>query len=590
MKNRFLSFLLLVSFLKIQSQSIDIKWSEQFIYDNKVDGFFDEYIGTNGNYLYALFSTLSYMSVLNPTDREIKIKLVAFDKTTMKKVGETELRGYDNSKDLKYYDYNQIIILNKIVYVLWTKDVEDVTELYLQSFDEKLKKINGLKKIYEISNSKKNLEKLLVLYNNKGNGKILIGKEFDVKNDNEDLRIEYKLINPDFTFITAKQVTLPIVITKKRRGLFSSYSYQSNASYELADDGNLYVQDVLKVSEEEKKSLKKGEATAYTHIMQVQLESGEVKDYKVKFPNKNTFNFSSLINKDGIKLYGFFSDLEKDPKGKDTHGIFYISLDAKNLKAKGEKFSYFDKSFLDVLYASDKENQKKGQGFFKSKKDKASDEESIDDNYMIEKVIEDGNDLVLFCTIMKNWSETHCYSNANGSQNCRTVYYCTKNNVTSFKLNPKGDIIWAKNLDRDITYTGSWNVKDINIIKNDNNYYVTYGSSFQLNSEKKNRRSRKSRKQITDRLEYAVFSSSTGDYKKAEYKVNPINVKSNEAKFVSPEDIEVFDNRMYTSCTRTKLKPSTYISCLCPPVFYFLSMSGNSRKGQGYLGTISALK
>jgi hypothetical protein len=587
MKNRFLSFLLLVSFLKIQSQSIDIKWSEQFIYDNKIDGFFDEYIGTNGNNLYARFSNLS----LANTSGDSKIKLVAFDKTTMKKVGETELKGYKGSKDEAKYNYHSSIILNKIIYILWTKDAKDVTELYVQSFDEKLKKINGLKKIYEISTSKKNREKLLVLYNNKTNGKILIGKEFDVTNDNEDLRIEYKLINPDFTFITAKQVTLPIVITKRRRGLFSSYYSGSNASYELADDGNLYVQDVLKVSEEEKKSLKKGEASTYTHIMQVQIESGVVKDYKVKFPNKNTFNFSSLITKDGIKLYGFFSDLEKDPKGRDTHGIFYISLDSKNLNARGEKFSYFDKSFLDVLYASDKENQKKGKGLFKSKKAKASDEESIDDNYVIEKVIEDGNDLVIFCSIMNNWSRTYCSTGANGSQSCYTVYYCTKNNVTSFKLNPKGDIVWAKNLDRSITYTGRWNVYDLNIIKNDNNYYVTYGSSFQLNSEKKNRRSRKSRKQITDRLEYAVFSSSTGDYKKAEYKVNPINVKSKEAKFVSPEDIEVFDNRMYTSCTRTKLKPSTYISCLCPPVFYYLNLlSGNSRKGQGYLGTISALK
>jgi hypothetical protein len=586
MKNRFLSFLLLLSILKIQSQSIDLKWSEQFLYDNKVDGFFDYYIGTNGNYLYARFSNLTRVGFGGGNS---KIKLVAFDKTTMKKVGDAELKGFKKGKDEGNYNYYKSIILNKIVYVLWTKNGKGVTELYVQSFDEKLKKINGLKKIYEISNVKKNRENLIIMYNNNLNGKMLIGKEFDVTKDDENLRIEYKLINPDFSFITSKQVTLPIVITKKRRGLFSSHSSGLNARYELADDGNLYVQDVLKVSDEEKKSLKKGEATAYTHVMQVQIESGEVKDYKVKFPNKNTFNFSSLITKDGIRLYGFFSDLDKDPKGKDTHGIFYISLDSKSMKAKGEKFSYFDKSFLDVLYAADKENQKKGRGIFKSKKAKASDDESIDDNYVIEKVIEDGNDLVLFCSIMNNWSRTVCSSSTNGARSCVTYYYCTKSNVTSFKLNRAGDIIWAKNLDRSITYN-RWDVYDLNVIKNDNNYYVTYGSAFQLNSKKKNLRSSKSRKQTTDRLEYAVFSGSTGDYKKAEYKVNPINVKSKEAKFVSPDDIDVFDNRMYTSCTRTKLKPATYISCLCPPVFYFLYSSGNARKGQGYLGTISALK
>ena len=96
---------------------------------------------------------------------------------------------------------------------------------------------------------------------------------------------------------------------------------------------------------------------------------------------------------------------------------------------------------------------------------------------------------------MRNCSNARvCNTTGRGQSTCYTYYYCTKSNVTAFKLNPKGDIIWAKNLDRSITYN-RWNVYDLNVIKTDNMYYVTYGSAYQMNSKKKNFRSSKSSKQ-----------------------------------------------------------------------------------------------
>ena len=564
------------------AQDIDIKWSEQFIYDNKLDGFFDDFIGSNRSFIYAKFTNLS----LNSKKSDKKIKLIAFDKITMKKMGEVNLKGYsDINNDKTYY---KTIVLDDIIYVLWTKKTKGTVELFAQSFDSKLKKINKLSKIYEINAGKAGYDNLIVLYNRNLNNRILIAKEFEVTKDDQNLKIEYKFINSDFSLVSSKQVTLPILVKKKRRGIFGTVDSFSDivCSYELADDGNLYIQDVVRLSEEERKSLKKGEASVYPHLMQVEMESGDLQEYRLKFPRKNTFNFSTLITTNGVKLYGFFSDLEKDEKGKDTHGLFLISLDSKNFKNVDMKFSYFDKRFLDELYANDKENQKKGGGLFKSKKAKESDNESIDDNYIIEKVMEDGTDIVLFCSIMRNWSQTVCTTSSNGAQSCRTYYYCDKSNVTAFKLDKTGDIIWARNMDRRITYN-RWNVYDLNVIKKNDDYLVTYGSAFQINAKKKNIRSSKPGKQQTDRLEYAIFSGRNGDYKKNEYQVNKLNVKKAEAKFIRPEQIQVFDNKMYTSCDKYKLKPATYIACLCPPVFYFMLMSGNSRKGTGHLGTIS---
>lgn len=569
--------MLLFCSLAFAQNDIDLKWSEQFIYDNKLDGFFDDYVGVNSKFVYAKFSNLTRKS----KKADSKVKLLVFDKTTMKKAGELELKGYNSKyEDLDYY---RTVVLDENIYVIWQKEKKGLTEIYAESFDAKLKSKKKLSKIYEVNKSKSGYENMFIISNRLVDNRILIGKELAVTKDRENLRLEYKLMDSEFSLISSKQITLPIEVDKKRGGGLV-------CDYEFGDNGQLYIQDMIRLSFDEIKMLKKGEASTYPFIMQVNLDNGELGSYGVKFMKKNTFNSSYLITKKAIRVYGFFSDLEKDEKGKDTHGIYYISLDPVTFKPMDIKFSYFEKSFLDILYAADKENQKKGKGLFKSKKAKASDDQSIDDNYIIERVIEDGNDIVLFCTIMRNWQKTVCSTSSNGATSCVTYYYCTKSNVTAFKLNTSGEILWAKNLDRSITYN-RWDVHDLNVVKDNDNYYVVYGSAYQINAKKKNGRSYKSGQQQQDRFEYATFASSTGNFKKAEYSVNGFNVKKADKKYVNASNVMVMDNRMYTSCVRTKLKPATYISLLCPPVFLVLyNFNMNVRKGKGFLGTIGPVK
>lgn len=589
MKKLTLLFLTSLFCISVQAQSIDVKWSEQFTYDNKKDGFFDDFVGSNDNYIYAKFTDLK----LNVNKKSRKVKLLAFDKNTMSKIGEAQLLGYGGATDRGDYAYYKSVTVKDQVYVFWTHDTKTTVELYVQSFDPKLKKVNDLKKVYEVTRGSKGVasDKLFIIYNNRVEGRILIAKEFGINKDGENLRLEYKLMKPDFSFITSRQVTLPITMDKRKKGIFSSYMnsiHELSCTYEFGDDGNLYVQDMVRASDEERKSMRKGEASVYPHIMQVQLEGGDVRSYRVKFPKKNSFNTSLIVTTNGVKLYGFFSDLDKDEKGRDSHGIFFVSVSNKDFVPQDTKFSYFTKTFLDELYAADKENQKKGRGIFKSDKAKASDNESIDDNYVIEKVVQDGDDILLFSSIMRNWSQTVCSSNGQ-TQTCRTYYYCTKNNVTAFRLDKRGEILWAKNMDRSVTYS-RWNVYDLNVMKKDDSYYVVYGSAYQTNASKKNGRSRKSGQQLTDRLEYAVFQGKTGSFQKLEKQINPLNAKKADKKQISADAVRVFDNKMYVASSRYKLKPTTYIACLCPPVFLGMMYSANSRVGTGYIGTIAPLK
>ena len=54
--------------------------------------------------------------------------------------------------------------------------------------------------------------------------------------------------------------------------------------------------------------------------------------------------------------------------------------------------------------------------------------------------------------------------------------------------------------------------------------------------------------------------------------------------------ITVIDNKMYTEYSRITLKPIVYLGCLCPPFFYYGILSGNARKGYGYIGNITPLR
>lgn len=559
---------------RFNAQQLDTKWTEKIQYDNKIDGFFEDYVGNNTQYVYAKFSNLA----MRPKNRNKKIKILSLNKTSLKKEGELKLVGYPQNDASKNLDFYKIITLESVVYVVWTKEEKNSVDVYVETFDPKLKKISALKKIYSLKDERKLSDKLVLLYNNKAGGIIMIGKEIGIEEKEEALKFEYNIVSEKLDVKYSGTVELPILV--KRTAVSSNPLGGPAVEYELCDNGKIYVYDYIK---RDRKDLKKGEASTYPIVVQINPSNGKSKNFNVRFENKNTFRFSTLVTKDGVSLYGFFSDLDKDPKGNDTHGIFYVSMDEKEFKPNTTRFTYFDKNFLDQLYANDKEDQRKSRK--RNEEKKKSAEESIDGRYVIESVQQEGKDIILFCSIMYNWSQTVCTTNSNGGQSCTTYYYCDKSNVTAFRLGADGGLVWASNLDRFFRYN-YWNAYDIGVVKKDDTYYVLYNSAYQLNSTKKNRKSRKSGEQIMDRFEYATFDAATGVYKKQEAQVNSVTTPRKEKKFVSAAKIKVYDNNFYTHSERITYKPLSYLACLIPCGPLWVIYSGNSRRGEGYLGTV----
>ena len=256
-------------------------------------------------------------------------------------------------------------------------------------------------------------------------------------------------------------------------------------------------------------------------------------------------------------------------------------------------FSYFTKAQLDKLFAKDIEDRKDRAGKMRSKKKQDSEQESLKSDYVIENVQSlDNENVVLFCSRMYNYSVTTCDSKGN----CTTRYYCQKSNVTAFKVGKEGSIGWASNLDRMKTYNG-WNIYDVNVINEKNKFYVIYGSDYMAAAGKKKGSTRKKKEQRLDRLEYAVFDYGDGSFEKKEYKINAINAKKAQKKTISPTNIDVYDNKFYTTSLRTTYKPGqTALACLgcliCPigAALTYPMWLGSIQRGYGFVGNIAPTK
>jgi hypothetical protein len=582
-KNKMLTLLVMVFSGVLTAQKLDIKWSDLQSYSNKEDGFFSYYVGGNSKYIYAMFA--------NQTRgiRKQRLKFVAFDSKTMKKVSDATVVDRRNAEEKKKFQgmrYHKTLVFEDILYVFWIKENKERDELYVQTFDAKLKSLNKLKKVYEISSKKKATKKpeLFIMGNKLNSQSILIGGEL-AGEKGESLKIEFKVLKSDFSFAGAGQQTLPAVITSRADFLTSSYEY--------GDDGNLHVRTRVVIPKDERKSLKKHESYYYTVYSIIDPATNTIKSYPLKFDNKNFFNMNIATQKAGTKIFGFFCDVEKDPRGVDTHGIFFCIVDPVTKEMGKMSFNYFTKAQLDKLFAEDKADQNK-HGLFGSKKKKKSEDESLGATYQIEEVFANDEFLTLFCSIMYNYEITTC----NSKGQCYTTYYCNKRNVTAFKIDNTGNILWASNLNRSITYTGRWDVKDVSVICPDNShFYVTYGSAFSdVQGKGKKKTKRKTGKDMRDHLEYAVFDAANGNYKKEEYTINTKETKKKERKYIYADRIETLDNKFYVNSTIVNYKPGWIVggcvsSLICPPVGYWMIFwNGNAKKGRGNLGIVTTGK
>lgn len=591
--------LLAVLFLlvgKAYSQDLNIKWSQALPLKNNIDGFFVEFLEQNDKFIYAKFASRK---------RATQYKIVAFDKNSMKKVASVGVIGYEeNKKDHKKFKkltYYKSIIYNDNIYVFYSayNKKKKATQYLVKSYSPNLKEMKPLTVIEQVklpSDKHKKGESLFVLGNSETN-KILICKEKE-GSVGENIKLEYKVLNSDFSFSSANQTQLPYKIKESKFLWVKSVSTGASSSYTYGNDGNLHLKTNVSYSKEQikgqkennKKRKKKGKKKekveyTYTDFSVIKLATGEMKTTSLKFDKKNV---KSLYRAPGetTKLFGYYSDLEKDPRGYETHGLFYCTLNS-DYEIENVKFNPFTTALIKKMFKndkSDKDGGKKAGCCLTGKKGSThADDGTLSSNYTIEEAITGENgEVYLFTSIMINGSREVCTTDSKGNRTCRTVYYCKKKNVTVFKMNSSGTLEWGSNHDRYIEYTGRWYVYDVNVIYDDNGFYVTYGSY--KSSKRKGSWLPFTKKDRSYAFEYIYVKSKDGKITVKEKAVNKASVKKKDAKIVNATNIQVINNKFMVDYSKVGLSPTGWGlyavgGCLMPNVIlrYF-------PQGKGYFG------
>ena len=589
----FLLFFLILFVTPLIAQDFDLKWSERMIYDNRKDGFFKEFLGSTENYVFVLNNNLA----LRQKKASKQLNLIAYSKASMQKKGMLRLvnrKDKGRMNDLDGMSYVDMFILDGMIHVFWLKETKSSSTIFAESYNENLEQIRGLKKVYHVdykvtSGRLFKRSSAFALAGKGENKNILIGSEVPSEKG-DDIAIKYAVVNSELEEVSDGEVDLPIEKTGKFYGLTSSYSFER--------DGNLYIKSYASVPKEDRKSLKKGEHSSFSILSVVDTDADEITSFPMKYIDKNIYDFDYIIGDKGVKIYGFFNDINKDPFGYVTHGIFSSTIGSKSHEMSEPNFSYFDKALFDALFKNDAEENKISKKKKKKKKkgnDAAPSDAYLDSRYVIESAsVDDKNNIVLFCAKMYNYSVTTCTTSSSGGTTCTTRYYCQKSNVTTFKLNDGGEIVWASNVDRSKTYSGT-SIMDVRVIEDKQNYYVVYGSTFDLDASKKNRRSSKSKTELRDKFEYAVISKADGEATKKEFVVNQPGTKKADRKGVNPVAITVIDNKFYVNSTKITFKPALtaglcVASVACFPILYYIALSPNMRKGKGNLGTLEVVE
>jgi len=513
-KKLLFSAILLLLATATNAQRLDFKWTSSVRFENKSAGVFNMVCGSNSNYTYIL--NKSYGDYESSAD----YYLHAIRNNNGKLHTSTTLR---NKKVIAAKDMvlRGVFVQQEVVYVFWTKDSKTQLEVHVQSLDLNLKEIGKLKKLqqYQKLNERKTREpEFFMLTNAKQNGNILFGAELAGK-EGESIKVEAKVLKPDLSFFGLVKVEIPIMVNPKTSGLTSDYIF--------GDDGNLHIKTRIK---EDKGKKITDYFDLYTYA---NLEDGRTFHYPFKFEGKQIFDFK-IIEKEGkVSFVGMFMNIDpmKRVKSAKLNGLFQANLDVENKTLANVNFEQFDIDFLRELYKSDVKDLQT------SKKTGTLDE--IDSDYEIEdyRISEDG-EVTIFTTIKDNYSVTICPPRGA----CYTNYYCRKKNVTVFRFDNEGKLIWGKNIDRDIEYSG-WNIADVKVKEDAENYYIVYGATPNVKKFFAPEKAKQFKR--NDVMEYAIMNKNTGSVKPYLYEINRPGAPKSENKSFAARDVSLLNNEMY---------------------------------------------
>jgi len=561
----------------IFAQYFEFNWSDKIDYTNNKNGFFSGFINSSGMYIYALNSNYA----VSPINSNKKLKIIAYNRTTLSEVASVALKGFPENKGTeKVYDslnYFKTVVNEDRVMVFWTKllntDSTLTEELYVESFkfdlerDKTIKLIYSVTEIVDYKHSQFTPSKIIVIANEDASA-LMIGSEMILPS--KKIGLKYMLIDGELKAQKLNTIDLGVNPLAEDKGLL--------CSYEMGIDQNIYIRSTMIPTREEQKQA--NNLSSFLRLTVINPISNNKIDLEMRDEKKTITDYSYLIMENKTKVIGFFGDLEKDPTGIDRQGIFYVEIDSETLKNTGLNYTFFEKTTLNKLVPKSRSKRKR------PKKDEIRlyTEEELNTRFDIENIfLAEDSGVVVFFSQKYNYSEITSRSGMDGRNIYKTEDFCEKNNVSAMRITNVGLVKWVTTVARNITYEGT-NISDVRVVNKANLFYMFCGS---VDPKKISKKKRNNTVELVDKIEYTTFDATTGRAKVNELLLNEKSTLKKDLKTMNPQSIEVFDGNFYFNKMHVKQKPLWYVAnVLCFPSIYYSVLSGNTKKATGDLGVI----
>ena len=308
-----------------------------------------------------------------------------------------------------------------------------------------------------------------------------------------------KIKETHFFFVFDKDYNL--VYHKK----FSPKKEDWHFSYEDLKIDDTNGNTFLLISEHENNTDKKTKINYYYTL----FELSKKQDKKLQIHlNNDIKSLSILLKKNTINLIGFYGDKHFDFRVK---GISFIKIDTKNLELITKKNQPFSEQFLIDKYGNNKKETVK--------------------NIVLRSTFIDNEENILI-----NAEEIYLTSSSSGLNSLGTNDIIHFDDIISVKLNPKGDLLWARNINK--KQAGYYNTTSYTSLYSNDKVYFFFNALNKLKKFSDGRISFKYKNPLNSSL-YVVTISKNGiiNYKKlidskdseVRYKVNKgtISPKSN---------------------------------------------------------------
>lgn len=545
MKTKFFATIALVLAICLNSfaQEAEINWSEKIAVDGKKTGFMESIVGEKDELIFIEYT--------NSTNSKASYRLASYNKESLREINSVDVAGFTKSASSAKDPYDNMthyktVVLDEVIYVFWKKKVsKTVDELYAESFDLQLNQAFPLVQVLRTSTDVKHGDgtTMFVVANRNAKSKILVGIERPEGEEN-DVFLDYKILNEDLSFSDSNSIPLGYKWGKKKDKYITS-------GYTLLDNNNLIVRSSISYEYELKGKSRTGTYIALTCL---NLMTNEIKSHSFRDQNYRYREITTISTPNGIRLAGFYSDLNEDPDGSRLHGFFVAAIDDNNNLSDIIR-NEFNAEFLTDLYPKKNTENMSDR---KKKKEEAKEEGALS-SLEIEQFEVTSNGIVLFLTQENNYTVTTCDSKGH----CTTRYYCKKTDVYTFAVDFNFNYQWHNTITRSITY-GGWNVADIVVKPIKEGFFVTYGDVVMDQSETGAKKAKKkSSDQLREMLEYAIVTNK-GASSKHNMRINQPNTAKDQKKFVSAAgSFHRVGDELYVFSSNLKLKFGFWPVCCC---------------------------